>query len=220
MASDLVVSGRIRRGEFRLSVDLTIGPGVTAIIAPNGAGKTTLLRVIAGLEALTSGRVVVDDETLDEPSTGRFVAAEARDVAFAFQEPRLFPHLSVVDNIAYPVRRRRVAHAAAREHARRVAESVGLAPVLDARPNDLSGGQAQRVNVARALAADAATLLLDEPLASVDDESRTALRERLVSSASERVVWVTHDPSDLSHADTVISLPDVFVTDGNTPDRA
>lgn len=211
--SELVLDGRLHRGDLDLRVELTIGPGITALIAPNGAGKTSLLRVIAGLDRLTSGELTLGDQVLDRPSEPQFMAPEARDIAYAFQEPRLFPHLSVLDNVAYPRRRRGRSNADARDDARRVAASLALGDLVDLRPRDLSGGQAQRVNVARALAAEASTLLLDEPLASIDEESRDSLRRRLRTSDAERVVWVTHDPSDLSHADRVISLLDVVQTD-------
>ena len=90
--ADLTITGRVRRGDLDLRVDLTIAPGVTAIVGANGAGKTSLLRVIAGLDALTEGALVVGDTVLDQPAQRHFVAAEQRDVAYAFQEPRLFPH--------------------------------------------------------------------------------------------------------------------------------
>ena len=210
--SELVIHGRVRRGELDLLVDMAIGDGITALIGANGAGKTSLLRVIAGLDALDEGRVLLDGMGLDEPSTETFVPAEERPVALAFQEPRLFPHLTVLDNIAYPLRRRGRAATAARAQAEPIAEPLGLASLLDLRPGELSGGQAQRVNVGRALAADSPTLLLDEPLASIDDGSREDLRRRLGTTGSRRVVWVTHDPTDLSHADRVISLDDVVQT--------
>lgn len=190
-----------------MRVDLTIAPGVTAIVGANGAGKTSLLRVIAGLDALTEGALVVGDTVLDQPAQRHFVAAEQRDVAYAFQEPRLFPHLSVLDNLAYPLRRQGRSVTVARDDAAGIGDRLGLGPVLAARPRDLSGGQAQRVNIGRALAVGAGTLLLDEPLASIDDASRHELRERLRSAAASRVVWVTHDPADLLQADEVISLP-------------
>ena len=211
--SELSITGRIRRGDLDLRVDLTIGAGVTAVIGANGAGKTSLLRVLAGLDALADGELVVDGVDLDRPAARHFVTAEHRDVAYAFQEPRLFPHLSVLDNLAYPRRRQGDAPGPARGHARAIAARLGLETLLDARPRDLSGGQAQRVNIGRALVAEATTLLLDEPLASIDERSREELRQLLRSTGSSRVVWVTHDPTDLSHADQVISLDDVVQTD-------
>ncbi|MEM9463801.1 MAG: ATP-binding cassette domain-containing protein [Actinomycetota bacterium] len=212
MTPELIVRGAIERGELAISVDLALGPGVTALIGANGAGKTSLLRTIAGLDALRSGSLTLDDRLLDAPAEHHFVPPEDRDVAMAFQEPRLFPHLSVLDNIAYPARRRGRPAPTARDDARRLAASMGLDQVIDLRPSDLSGGQAQRVNVARALAANASTLLLDEPLASIDDGSREELRNRLRQASPTRTVWVTHDPTDLSHADRVISLDDVVQT--------
>lgn len=210
---ELRVRGRIRRGGLDLTVDLRIEAGLTALVAPNGAGKTSVLRVIAGLDALSSGELVIDGDVVDRPAAARFVPPEERPVAMAFQEPRLFPHLSVLDNIAYPLRRRGLGTAAARERAHALAIDVGMSDLSGERPAALSGGQAQRVNLARAMAAGGATLLLDEPLASIDERARADMRRCIAAAGSTRVVWVTHDPADLDHVDQVISLADVVQTD-------
>ena len=136
------------------------------------------------------------------------VPPEHRDVAVVFQEARLFPHLSVVRNIAYPLERRGVPRAAAAARATEVAQWVGAADLADSKPRDLSGGQAQRASIARALVADAPTLLMDEPLAAIDDHSKDDFRRLFREHRAERVLWVTHDPVDAEHADLVVSIAD------------
>ena len=200
------IDGTVRRGGFSLDLELEIPPGRMAIVGPNGAGKTTLLRLIAGLEALDRGTLCLDGTTLDDPARGLFVPAHERPVAMAFQDHRLFPHLRVLDNVAYPLRRqghhRDEAHAVAREHL----DAVGLSAIADARPDRLSGGQRQRVAVARALIGQAEVLLLDEPLAGVDDVSRAILREQLTSPPHPTVIWVTHDPADAELSDRAMTV--------------
>ncbi len=210
----LTLRGRLRRGDLDVRVDLAVGAGITALIGANGTGKTSMLRLIAGLEALDDGELIVDGVVLARPADGTFVPPERRDIALAFQEPRLFPHMSVLDNIAYPLRRSRIGSDAARTRARTWAATVGLDAVTELRPGDLSGGQAQRANVARALCAETTTLLLDEPLASVDERARDELRQAFTGAGSRCVLWVSHDRTDLPHVDQVISLADVVQTGG------
>lgn len=205
------VDGTVERGDLRLRVDLTIGPGITAIVGPNGAGKTSLLRVLAGLDPLTQGRLVIDgppgeELVLDDEGAGVFVPAHERLIAMAFQDHRLLPHLRVVDNVAYPLRRQGLPRDEARAAVGAVLDSVGLGDLAAAHPAELSGGQRQRVAVARALATPARVLLLDEPLASVDDETRSLLRARLTVTDHEAVVWVTHDPADAELAASTVSI--------------
>jgi molybdate transport system ATP-binding protein len=188
--------GHVLRGALRLDFDLDIEPGVSFVVGPNGAGKTTLLRVLAGLEAL-------DD--------GELVAAHRRPVAMAFQDHRLFPHLTVLDNVAFPARRRGTARHDARAAARPHLESVGIGDIARRRPRELSVGQQQRAAIARALATPAALLLLDEPLAAIDDASRTLIRSRLHAATHPTIVWVSHDPTDVGADSRRISVDGGFV---------
>ena len=202
----IIISGRIRRGDLDLQLDLKLPPGLTAIVGPNGAGKTTILRLIAGLEALDEGTLTINERVFDGPSTGIFVPAEERQLAMVFQDHRLLPHLNALDNVAYPRRRRGEDRSTARDHAAAALHSVGADALAALRPHSLSGGQSQRVAIARAVAADPTVLLLDEPLASVDPEGRPLLRKLFRSSPAIYTVWVTHDSHDADLADCLVSV--------------
>lgn len=194
----LVMSGTVERGSFRLEADLRAAPGeVLGVLGPNGAGKTTLLRALSGLDALTSGSIRLGDMTLDDAETDTFVPAERRPVALVFQNYRLFPHLDVRDNVAYAPR----VHGAGRAQARAAAdtwlERLDLTALATRRPHQISGGQAQQVALARALAADPGVLLLDEPLSALDAKTRLDVRAQLRSHLDQftgPVLIITHDP--------------------------
>ena len=145
----LEASVRVRRDTFTLDVTIAAASGETvAVLGPNGAGKTTLLRALAGLDEM-EGRVILDGEVLEDTSQGVHVPAERRHAGLVFQDHVLFPHLSVVENVAFGLRARRKPHAAA--VARRWLVDAGLGDRADAMPRALSGGQAQRVALLRAL---------------------------------------------------------------------
>ena len=200
------VRGVVRRQDFTLSLDVAINQERTAVIGPNGVGKTTLLRLVAGLERLESGELMIDGQVVDNGES-TFIAAHQRSVAVAFQDHRLFGHLRIIDNVAYPLRRAGLNRNTARARAASYLTAVGLSEVAMSRPAQLSGGQRQRASIARALATPAQVLLLDEPLASVDDQSREALRYLLTNTEHRTVVWVTHDPNDAKFANTTLNLP-------------
>lgn len=203
----IMIDGTLRRGGWSLRIDeLELNPGRTAVVGPNGVGKTSLLRLIAGLEAISDGTVAIDGTIVDDPAAATFVTPEHRPVAMVFQDHRLFPHLRALDDVAFPLRRRGLDRGVAHARARELLTRVGVAALADTHPDRLSGGQRQRVAVARALARDADVLLLDEPLASIDDASRSTLRELFTADAAPTVVWVTHDPADAVGADTVLTL--------------
>lgn len=199
-------------GPFDLDVALQASADeVVAVVGPNGAGKTTLLRALAGLVPIDRGRITLGARAIDG------LPPEERPVAVVFQDFRLFPHLSALDNVAYGLR----AHGAGRTHARGDAagwlDRVGLdRGHHGSRPARLSAGQAQRVALARALATAPALLLLDEPLSAVDagakGELRRLLREQLATVAAVRLV-VTHDPVDaMALADRLVVVEHGRVT--------
>ncbi|WP_408896709.1 sulfate/molybdate ABC transporter ATP-binding protein [Nocardioides sp. R1-1] len=201
-----------------VDVAFEVADGETvALLGPNGAGKSTTLAALGGLLRPDAGRIVLDGEELTGP--GRWVAPHARRTALLAQDALLFPHLSVLENVAFGPRSagigRRPAHAAAR---RWLAE-VGAAELAGRRPAELSGGQAQRVAVARALAAEPRLLLLDEPMAALDVAVAPTLRTLLRRVLAERTtVVVTHHVLDaLLLADRVVVLEDgTVVEDGPT----
>jgi molybdate transport system ATP-binding protein len=201
----------------RFDVSLSLGPAETiAVLGPNGAGKSTLLSVIAGLLRPDSGRAEVDGRVLfDLPlgaghGAGSWTAPHRRGIALLAQEPLLFPHLSALENVAFGPRGAGVRKRAARDTARRWLAEVDAGHLESRRPGELSGGQAQRVAVARALAANPGVLLLDEPLAALDIQAAPLLRRLLKRVlAGRRAVIVTHDVLDAYMlADRVLVMED------------
>ena len=201
---------QLQLGTLDLAVALQVEHGeVVAVLGPNGAGKTTLLRAIAGLTPIAKGRVVLDDVVLEDSSTGTYVPTERRPIGVVFQSYLLFPHLSVLDNIAFGLRARgRGADAIA--VARQLLVRMELAEYADAKPGTLSGGQQQRVALARALATDPRLLLLDEPLAALDASSRVSVRRDLKHALTQFAgirLLVTHDPLEaIALADRLLIL--------------
>jgi len=187
----------IERHDFRLDAALAVAPGeVVALMGPSGAGKSTLLAAIAGLVRMRSGHVRIDGSDV---AGSHPVAPHRRGVVLLGQDPRLFPHLSAADNIAFGMRAHGLSRHAARAEARAWLERVGLDGFDARRPAELSGGQQQRVALARALATAPRVLLLDEPLTALDPETaggiRTLLAEQLRAADATALV-VTHNPID------------------------
>ena len=209
-------------GERGIDLALEVAEGETlALLGPNGSGKSTALAVTAGLVAPDAGRVVLDDRVLTDVGPGRpgvTVAPHARRTALLGQEPLLFPHLDALENVAFGPRSTGTPRATARRDAQRWLDEVGVGELATRRPVQLSGGQAQRVAVARALAAEPALLLLDEPLAALDVAVLPALRQTLRRVLADRTaIVVTHDPLDaLLLADRVVVLTDGRVVERGT----
>ncbi|HEX3930430.1 MAG TPA: ABC transporter ATP-binding protein [Nocardioides sp.] len=201
----------------RLEAELTAEPGETAaVIGPNGAGKSTLLAALAGLVACTASVTVSGRSWSDPPRPVR-----QRDVGLVFQDQRLFPHLSALDNVAFGPRARGVARGEAERRARAWLDRFGIADLEARRPGTLSGGQAQRVALSRALVLDPALLLLDEPFGGLDVGVATTLRIELarhLRAFAGVTVLVTHDAIDvLTLADRVVVLDAGRVVQTGTP---
>ncbi len=185
--SDLAVALRHRFGGFALDVAFHAPPGVTALFGRSGAGKSTVLAAIAGLLRPGTGRIAVGDRVLTDTATGLHLAPHRRRVAYVFQDARLFPHLSVRQNLRYGMKR------GASEV--KIADFLGLAPLLDRRPRALSGGEVSRVAIARALLSDPEILLLDEPLAALDAPRKAEILPYLAQlrdSTRIPILYVSH----------------------------
>lgn len=190
----------VRLGSLDLDVELRVEPGeLLALLGPNGAGKSTVLRALSGLTPLDAGSITIDGTVVDDPSHGVFVEPEHRSIGMVFQEYLLFEHMSVLENVAYGLRARGVRQREARDTAADWLDRLGVGAHGEQRPRTLSGGQAQRAALARALAPTPRLLLLDEPLAALDVGTRASVRRdlrRFLESFDGMCVLVTHDPVD------------------------
>ena len=187
------------------SACLSVARGeIVSLVGPSGSGKTTLLRVIAGLEHPSQGTVVIDNKLM----TG--VPTHKRDVGLVFQDNQLFPHLSVFDNIAYSLRIKRVSKALQIEKVNEMLSLIGMEDLAHRVVGQLSGGEAKRIAVARALVADPFILLLDEPLTGLDTELHDRLLDdmgALLRARQTTVVHVTHDHNEAARlSDRVVDV--------------
>lgn len=191
-----------RRGGFVLDLECRLATQWTVVFGPSGAGKSTLLRLLAGLDrnwpdTTVSGRVVFDGDVLTDSARGLWLRPGRRRSALVTQQPALFPHLSVTANIDFGLRR--LDRAARAERVAEMLELAGASELASRRPQDLSGGQAQRIALARALATEPKLLLLDEPFSALDGGASDALLDRLQNWLRQhrvQAVMATHDVSD------------------------
>ena len=204
------------------SVNLSVGEGeVLALLGPSGSGKSTLLNAIAGFISIRSGEIALGTRLVATPN--RADPPERREVAFVFQDYGLWPHLTALDTVAYPLRRRGVRKEAARAQAQLILDRLGIGGLADRKPAQLSGGEQQRVGLGRALARQAVLYLFDEPTAHLDAHLRDvflgviAARRRETGAAA---IYATHDAAEaLGLADRVALLVEGRLIQVGTPQQ-
>ncbi|CAM3175112.1 MULTISPECIES: ATP-binding cassette domain-containing protein [Sphingomonas] len=190
----------VRRGEGRIAARFVTGPGATVLFGPSGVGKTTILQMVAGLVRPESGHVRVGGETLFDATARIDVRPEHRRIGYVFQEPRLFPHRRVAANLRYGMGR-------GGGDWDGIIAMLGIGHLLDRWPRSLSGGEARRVAIGRALLSDPRVLLLDEPLSSLDRARRGDILDALVAVRDRSgipILMVTHDPEEAERIATAI----------------
>ncbi|MEP1209627.1 MAG: ATP-binding cassette domain-containing protein [Rhizobiaceae bacterium] len=189
-------------GTFSITADIEAGVGVTAIYGPSGAGKSTILRAISGLWQPEKGFIQVGENVLLDTHGEINLPTEKRRLGVVFQEPILFPHLSVHDNLAFGMKKHETGWDG-------VIEMLDLGDLVDRMPRNLSGGESQRVALGRAILSDPQVLLLDEPLTGLDDSRRAHVLpylERLRDETTIPIVYVSH------HRDEILQLADLIFT--------
>lgn len=198
-----------RFGDFTLDVAFEAPPGLTALFGRSGAGKTSVVNAVAGLLRPGAGRVAIDDWTLFDIARGRWLPTHKRRVGYVFQDDRLFPHLTVRRNLLYGRRfagRTRSGGAAID----RIVDLLGVEPLLERRPARLSGGEKQRVAIGRALLAEPRLLLMDEPLAALDEARKAEILpylERLRDETGIPILYVSHSVAEVARlATTVVAI--------------
>lgn len=166
------------------------------LLGPSGCGKTTTLRMIAGLEEPSKGQIYIGDTLVADPEKGVFVPPKDRDIAMVFQSYALYPHMTVYDNIAFPLKLRKVPKDEIDKRVKEVAEMLGLTELLNRKPRELSGGQRQRVALGRAIVRKPKVFLMDEPLSNLDAKLRVKMRaelKKLQKQLGVTTIYVTHD---------------------------
>lgn len=203
----LNVSIQDKLGALTLDAELTLDHGVGIVFGPSGAGKTSLIRAISGLQRPQTGRICLNDRVLFDARARVCIPAEHRHIGYIFQEPRLFPHLSVRGNLDFA--KARYARSKAQISDARVIEILGIESLLDRGPAHLSGGEAQRVAIARALLSGPELLLADEPLAALDQPRRLQILgmfEQICRELSIPMLYVTHSMSEAARLGTVLFM--------------
>lgn len=195
-----------RFGDFTLDVQISAGAGVTALFGKSGSGKTSIINAVAGLLQPDQGRIVLGGRVLFDRAQGINLPPHKRGVGYVFQDARLFPHLSVAGNLAYGARMR-----GRRVDAGPVVDMLGIGALLDRRPATLSGGEKQRVAIGRALLSDPQILLMDEPLAALDDGRKADILpyiERLRDGLGLPILYVSHALAEVARLASTVALVD------------
>ena len=175
-----------------LSLEVRDGEFIV-LLGPSGCGKTTTLRMLAGLESVTSGDILIDGERIND------VPTQHRDLAMVFQSYALYPHMTIAENIGYPLRVRKLEKAERATRVQRVAEMLEIESLLERKPRQLSGGERQRVALARAIVREPRAYLMDEPLSNLDARLRVQMRgelKRLQHQLGTTTIYVTHDQAE------------------------
>jgi putative ABC transport system ATP-binding protein len=198
-------------------VSLTVAPGeIVAVMGPSGCGKSTMLHLAGALESPSAGRVLVGGRDVGDMSLAEQSALRRRDVGYVFQRLNLVPSLTAVENVMLPLELDGTAAKAARQTAIAALQAVGLEQQVDRYPDDFSGGQQQRIAIARAIVGERRLLLADEPTGSLDTLNSDQIIEMLADLPARNgtaVVLVTHEPRFASYADRVIFLRDGVIVD-------
>jgi len=185
------------------------------LVGPSGCGKSTTLRMIAGLESISGGELAIDGKVMNE------VAPKDRDIAMVFQSYALYPHMTVYDNMAFPLKLRKVPEDQIDQKVRQAAETLGITQYLDRKPKALSGGQRQRVAIGRAIVRDPKVLLMDEPLSNLDAKLRNQMRAEIIKlrkRINATFVYVTHDQTEaMTLGDRIVIMKDGVVQQVGTP---
>ena len=194
-------------GDFNLEVK---DGEFVSFLGPSGCGKTTTLRMIAGFEKPTEGSITIGDTVMSDAAKGFFMAPEKRGVGMVFQSYAVWPHMNVIDNVAYPLKIQKVPKEERLKRVMNILEVVHLKEYAERLPNQLSGGQQQRVALARALVAEPGLLLLDEPLSNLDAKLRESMRfeiSGLQKKLGITVIYVTHDQSEaMTMSDRIVVM--------------
>lgn len=185
------------------------------LVGPSGCGKSTTLRMVAGLEEISSGDLYIDDRRVND------VAAKERDIAMVFQSYALYPHMTVFENMAYPLKLKKVDKATIEQKVREAAEILGITEYLDRKPKALSGGQRQRVAIGRAIVRNPKVLLMDEPLSNLDAKLRNQMRAEIIKLRKRidtTFIYVTHDQTEaMTLGDRIVIMKDGVIQQVGTP---
>jgi len=224
LPSTVVIERAVKYYGEKLALDqvsLAAAPGtLLVLLGPSGSGKTTLVRCVAGIERLSAGRLVIGDRVVDDGTTA--LPPERRDLGMVFQDYALWPHLTALENVAYALGRRRLTRREGERRSREMLGRVGLGHLADRYPNQLSGGEQQRVSLARALVANKGLLLFDEPLSNLDANLREQMRVEIATLARESEatsIYITHDQAEaFALADVIGVLQEGRLVQIGTPE--
>lgn len=199
-----------------LNLDIADGEFLV-LVGPSGCGKSTVLRMLAGLQEVTSGAIHIGDKDVTD------LEPKARDIAMVFQDYALYPHMSVRENMSFPLQLANTPKAEMKERVEQVADLLDLSPYLDRKPKDLSGGQRQRVAMGRAIVRHPQVFLMDEPLSNLDAKLRVQTRAHIAQLQRElgvTTVYVTHDQVEaMTMADRIVIMKDGLIMQKGSPEE-